>query len=209
MRSALICDDHAMMREAMAGLVAISWPDTTITRAADFPAAWSAMGCQPDLCICDLAMPGASPVDGIGELRIRSPATPILIVTGNEDDTLLLELFDMGVAGYVPKTARSVLIETAIRLVLSGERYLPARILELVSSGHGSASTKANGTPVLSRRQIDVLRLVAAGQSNKEIARAMVLSPSTIKAHLAAAMAVLGATNRTEAVVMAKRSDVI
>lgn len=209
MRSALICDDHDMIREAVAGLIAMNWPAAEIVRAADFPTAWDAMGDRHDLCICDLVMPGASPVDGVRELRKRSPETPILIITGNDEDALLLELFGLGVAGYVPKTARSAVIETAIRLVLGGERYVPARILDLVGSAAGAPKVPTRQPTPLSDRQIEVLRLVAAGQSNKEVARSMMLSPSTVKAHIAAAMVVLGAANRTEAVFLARHIDAI
>lgn len=196
-----------MMREAMAGTVAMAWPDATVTLASDFPGAWEAMESAPDLCICDLVMPGASPLEGISTLGARA-ASPILVVTGSEDDNLLLALFRLGIAGFVPKTARSAVIEAAIRVVLAGERYLPARFLQLIDSNGGPIIGTA-GTRILSSRQVEVLRLVAAGQSNKEIARSLLLSPSTVKVHLAAAMTALGATNRTEAVSLAQRTQLI
>lgn len=210
MKSSLICDDHAMMREAMAGLVGVAWPEATITRAADFPSAWAAVHNAPDICICDLVMPGASPLEGIRGLRERAPDMPILVVTGSEEDELLLALFEMGIAGFVPKTARSAVIEAAITLVMAGERFIPARVLELVgdSSGH-DAHTPSPAAATLSMRQIAVLKFIAEGQSNKEVARSLALSPSTVKAHIAAAMAVLGAANRTEAVMLAKQIGAI
>lgn len=209
MRSALVCDDHAMMREALSGLVSLVWPDAVVTVAGSFPEAWSAIEASPDLCICDLAMPGETPLEGIKQLRLRAPQTPILIVTGNEDDAVLLDLFAIGIAGFVPKTARSVVIQAAIEIVLAGERYLPQRLLELVANVPSGEHTSAAARSALSDRQIEILRLVAAGQSNKEVARTLLLSPSTIKAHLAAAMVTLDATNRTEAVVNAKRMNLI
>lgn len=210
MKSSLICDDHAMMREAMAGLVGVAWPEAKITRAADFPSAWDAIRDAPDICICDLVMPGALPIEGIRVLRERAPDTPILVVTGSEEDDLLLALFEMGIAGFVPKTARSAVIEAAITLVLAGERYIPARVLELVGDPAGQeARTSFPASATLSVRQIAVLKFIAEGQSNKEVARSLALSPSTVKAHIAAAMAVLGATNRTEAVMLAKQIGAI
>ena len=210
MKSSLICDDHAMMREAMAGLVGVAWPEAMITRAADFPSAWDAVRDAPDICICDLVMPGAPPLEGIAGLRRRAPDMPILVVTGSEEDELLLALFEMGIAGFVPKTARSAVIEAAITLVLAGERYIPARILELVGDPAGQeARTSPPASATLSVRQIAVLKFIAEGQSNKEVARSLALSPSTVKAHIAAAMAVLGAANRTEAVMLAKQIGAI
>lgn len=210
MKSSLICDDHAMMREAMAGLVGVAWPEAVITRATDFPSAWDAISAAPDICICDLVMPGASALEGIGELRERAPLTPILVVTGSEEDELLLALFEMGIAGFVPKTARSAVIEAAITLVLAGERYIPPRVLDLVGGSDVSRTPIAGpAAATLSMRQIAVLKFIAEGQSNKEVARSLALSPSTVKAHIAAAMAVLGAANRTEAVMLAKQIGAI
>ena len=185
-------------------MVELAWPTTTVMLASDFPTAWSAMAEQPSLCLCDLDMPGAPPLEGVRRLQDQSPTTPILVVTGSEDDALLLALFGIGIAGFVPKTARSAAIEAAIRVVLAGERFIPARILDLAGDVRAAPTVGAMGQSALSVRQIEVLRLVAEGQSNKEIARSMMLSPSTVKVHMAGAMATLGATNRTEAVVRAK-----
>lgn len=201
MRACLICDDHAMMREALAGAVTLHWPETIITQAHDFPQAQAAITADPCLCLCDLTMPGATPLEGIAALRAAAPQVPLLVVTGNEDDALLLALFDLGIAGFVPKSARAPVIESAIRLVLAGERYVPPRILGLASA---RPAPPAGSSVRLTDRQLDVLRLVAEGQSNKEIARALALSPATIKTHTAAAIATLGASNRTEAVYKAR-----
>lgn len=199
-----------MMREAMAGLIEVAWPDAVTARATDFPSAWEAINSNPDICICDLIMPGASPLEGIRGLRERAPDTPILVVTGSEEDELLLALFELGISGFVPKTARSTVIEAAITLILAGERYIPARVLDLVSrSGDQERPTPVSAFSTLSQRHIEVLRFIAEGQSNKEIARSLSLSPSTVKAHIAAAMAILGAANRTEAVMIARQFGAI
>src|SRR5471030_502623 len=100
MKTCLICDDHAMMREALAGAVALGWPDVEVTQAADFPTAWTAAQAQPDLIISDLVMPGATPVEGVGRLRAAAPNSPVLVVTGNEEDAVLLALFRLGIAGF-------------------------------------------------------------------------------------------------------------
>ena len=210
MKTCLICDDHAMMREALAGAVAIGWPGAAVTLADDYPAAWQAAEARPDLIISDLVMPGSRPVDGIRRLAQIAPESPILVVTGNEEDGLLLDLLKLGVAGFAPKTSKSEVIEAAIRLVLAGGRYLPPRLLDLATLGASPAV--AVTTPLTSRvteRQLDVLRLIATGGSNKEIARDLDLSPATIKAHAAAAIAALGAANRTEAVMRARELGLI
>ena len=215
MQSCLICDDHEMMREALTGAVAIGWPEAEVVQAADYPSAWAAAANGPDLILSDLVMPGATPVEGIRRLCEASPGTPILVITGNEDDAVLLDLIRLGVAGFAPKTSKSAVIEAAIRLVLAGGRYLPPRLAELATRGAAPPSAPAARLPPegfaarLTDRQLDVLRLIAGGGSNKEIARDLDLSPATIKAHTAAAIAALGAANRTEAAMRARELGLI
>jgi two-component system, NarL family, nitrate/nitrite response regulator NarL len=209
MQSCLICDDHAMMREAITGAVQFGWPDAEVTQAGDYPAAWEAMAAlTPDLCISDLVMPGASPVEGVRRLREAAPRTPILVVTGNEDDATLLALFDLGIAGFAPKTSKSAVIEAAIRLILAGGRYLPDRVIELAALRSGRAPQHASAAR-LTERQRDILVQLETGRTNKEIARDLDLSPATVKAHTAAVILALGASNRTDAVYKAREGGLI
>lgn len=212
MKTCLICDDHAMMREALGGAVAIGWPEAEVIQAADYPAAWAAAERRPDLIISDLIMPGSRPVEGIRRLVELAPDTPILVITGNDEDEVLLALIKLGVAGFAPKTSKSAVIEAAIHLVLAGGRYLPPRLAEIAMRDlppGAPTPPPVHGGARLTDRQVDVLRLIATGGSNKEIARELDLSPATIKAHTAAALAALGAANRTEAVVRAQQLGLI
>ena len=202
-KSCLICDDHEMMREALAGAVAKCAPGVAITQMADFPSAWAAaQASRPELIISDLVMPGASPVEGVRRLMAAAPGVPVLVVTGSEDDEVLVALLRLGVAGFAPKSTNSAVIRAAISLVMAGGRYMPPRLIELAAAGPGVAS--APPTARLTERQVEVLKRIANGQSNKEIARDLELSPATIKAHAAAAIAALGASNRTDAVLRAR-----
>ena len=209
MRSCLIADDHAMMREALAGAISFGWPDAQLILANDFPTAWVAAEGQPDLIISDLVMPGSPSLEGVRRLRVIAPDSPILVVTGNEDDQTLLDLFDLGIAGFAPKTSEGSVVDAIIHLVLAGARYLPPRIMELAALRDRGPPGAASSRRRLTDRQLDVLRLIATGQSNKEIARELDLSPATIKAHTAAAMAALGAANRAEAVYRAGEDGLI
>jgi DNA-binding NarL/FixJ family response regulator len=217
MRSCLICDDHALVREALVGTVKMSWPNVVISEAGDFTSAWASAANQPELCIADLIMPGATPLLGIQGIMSAAPNTKILVVTGTEDDALLMGLLKFGVAGFAPKTASGGIIEAAIRLILAGGRYFPPRLADLASSWVdapvSNSSTRVKDSSLnnerdrleasvlaqLTSRQIDVLKLVSEGQSNKEIARALGLAPSTVKTHLEHLMETLGVANRTEA----------
>jgi two-component system, NarL family, nitrate/nitrite response regulator NarL len=210
MQTCLVCDDHAMMRTALEGAVALAWPDATISTAPDFPSGWSKAAEQPELILCDLVMPGADPVSGIRKLREVSPESHVLVITGSEDDRLLLDLFDLGIAGFVPKTAGGQIIEAAINLVLAGGQYIPSRIIEIARQRPSGApqarqDEKSYDVSRLTERQIEVLRYMSRGESNKEIARSLSLSPATIKAHAAAIIGILGVTNRTEAAFKARK----
>ena len=199
-----------MMREALAGAVSIIWPEACLVLVSDFPSAWEAAANPLDLIISDLVMPGAPPIEGIRKLREIAPDTPILVVTGNEDDAMLLALFDLGISGLAPKTSKSAVIEAAIGLVLAGGRYLPPRVIELAARRAGAVKTPPGAASArLTQRQLDVLTLIARGQSNKDIARELDLSTGTVKAHTAAAMASLDATNRTDAAMKARALGLI
>jgi DNA-binding NarL/FixJ family response regulator len=212
MKTCLICDDHALVREALVGTVKMNWPDAVVLQASDFPGAWARAQSQPDLCIADLVMPGASPINGIQGIMQVAPRTPVLVVTGTEDDSLLLSLLKLGVAGFAPKSASGAIVEAAIRLILVGGRYLPPRLADIaaarmdaVPKGDPTIVADSNLLAQLTSRQLDVLRLVSQGQSNKEIARVLGLAPSTVKTHLEHLLAILGVANRTEASNKARR----
>ena len=202
MKSCLIADDHVLMREALAGTVRLGWPDAIITHASDFPSAWSAVAAGVDVAIVDLMMPGATPLAGVKGIRDTAPGTAVLVVTGADDDRLMLDLLDLGIAGFAAKTSSGAVIEAALHLIAAGGRYLPARLVDIaaaraVEDPGGGARRASRST--LSERQREVLRLVAQGYSNKEIAQALDLAPETVKTHIARIQTVLGAKNRTDA----------
>lgn len=201
MQSCLICDDHALLRDALAGAIAHRWPAAEIIQAGDFVDAWREAARAPALIIADLVMPGAEPREGVAGLCAAAPNAPIIVVTGSHDDNILLDLLDSGVAGFIPKTSGTDIIIAAIELVLSGGRYLPARVMELAMSKR-SHPTGAH-REIVTARQREVLKLIAEGYSNKEIARALGLSPATVKTHVAQAIAAVGAHNRTDAAMRA------
>jgi DNA-binding NarL/FixJ family response regulator len=206
-QSCLICDDHALVREALATIVAVKWPEATIATAVDFRAAWAQMARGPDLCLADLDMPGAAPLAGIDGLRAAAPATPILVFTGSFTDAMMLTLLGRGVAGFVPKTATTAVLASAIELVVAGGRYLPERLAQLTVAPLPPAQWRA--PPPLSGRQVDVVRLIAQGQSNKDIARALDITPATVKTHVAQIIAAMGAANRTDAAMRARSLGLI
>lgn len=200
----LIADDHPLLRESLAMLIGTRWPAAELLSAGSFPEAWEQAALAPDLCLIDLAMPGADPMAGVAGVQAAAPAARILIVTGSDDDALLLDLVAAGIAGFVPKRSPAPLLLAAIELVLAGGRYLPDRLAALaVATGNRRPDVEV--TP----RQIEVLRLMAAGLTNKAIAKELGLSPATVKTHAALAISAVGATNRTEAAIRAAAAGLI
>lgn len=203
-RTCLVADDHALMRNALCDLLRLLWPDADVRSAHDFVQARAVVAeLQPDLILCDLGMPGAEPIAGIAELRRLAPAARLLVVTASSDDDLMLPLFDRGVAGFVSKSSSAEVLEAAIRLVVAGGHYLPPQLLGLLRGRGDQGSAGRADAGRLSGRQIDVLRHMSLGHPNKEIARMLDLSPATVKTHVAAILSALNAANRTEAVVRA------
>ena len=215
MKSCLICDDHVLVREALAGTVRMGWPGATIAEVGDFPSAWAQAAKGFETCIADLMMPGAGPLAGIAGIQRAAPNTRILVVTGTEDDTLLLELLDMGIAGFAPKTASGSIVEAALRLIAAGGRYLPPRLAEIVASRIDTGVVDPIRDDALARvsrltgRQLEVLRHASLGASTKEIATALGLAPSTVKSHLSHIQDCLGARNRTDAAAKARALNLI
>jgi DNA-binding NarL/FixJ family response regulator len=189
------------MREALANMVADRWPGVVVREAADFPAAWSLAAQGPDLCLLDLAMPGADPRAGVDALLAAAPDLRVLVITGSHDDALLIDLLARGVAGFAPKQSSKGVLLAAIELVLAGGRYLPPRLAELLAPSPRPEPQPVSG---MSPRQMEVVRLLAQGFTNKDIARTLAVSPATIKTHVAQILAATGAANRTEASMRAK-----
>jgi two-component system, NarL family, nitrate/nitrite response regulator NarL len=200
----LIADDHAMMRSALAGAVAMAAPDASITMAGDFPSAWAA-GPGHDLILCDLLMPGAGPQQGISQLRAAAGEVPLLVVTGSQDDQTMLAILALGVAGFVPKAVSGPVLEAAIRLVMAGGQYLPPRLAALALRQPAPAVVELPLTP----RQRDVLRAIADGRTTKEIALELGIAPATVKAHTATILDVLGASNRAQAAAIARAAGIL
>ena len=173
---------------------------------------------QPVLCLVDLMMPGADPREGVAGILSAAPQARVLVLTGVQDDELMLDLLDIGVAGFAPKTLSTEVVAAAIDLVLAGGQYLPPRTAELSARGRVGArppihrhdtSASLVAEIRLSPRQLEVVRLMADGLSNKEIGRRLDLSPATIKTHIAHVTALVGGANRTDASMKARTLGLI
>jgi len=201
----LVADDHQMVRLALKVALAPLGGDDAFIEAATAEEAVAAAGAHEDLDIVliDVNMPGMGGVEGVRRLRASHPTLPLLVCSASEDAGLVRELLALGVAGFMPKSDSTQVILEAVRLVLAGGTYVPARLLAAASAPPSSAALALDS---LTPRQREVLRLLAEGKPNKVIARELDISEATVKVHLLSVFRALGARNRTEAVVIAQRT---
>jgi len=195
-------DDHPLMREGVASLLAAHADVLLVAEAAD---GLEAMECfaeyRPDVVLMDLQMPELDGVGAISRMRALDPTARILVLTTYSGDVQARRAFEAGACGYLLKNSiRRELVE-AIREVHAGRRYLPAE----VAAALGQYALEDS----LSSRELDVLRRLRTGGSNREIGMALGISEDTIKTHMKSILSKLQATDRTQAVVIAIRRGII
>ena len=213
----LLADDHALFRQGIRHLLADSLKGANVIEADGFDSALEALQQSGGaaLIIMDLRMPGMAGGTSLRALREAYPQAKLVVLSASESRGDILEALGAGVHGYIPKTALPEDISSAIKYILEGGVYVPPLLSRggggedpLLHAGESKAAASAAAGPALdlqrfTPRQRDVLRLLAAGKSNKEIARELDLAEGTVKIHLAAVFRALNARNRTEAVVLA------
>lgn len=198
----LVADDHALIREALRHLLQELDSDTTVIEAVDGDSARRLVNAHPhlDLALLDLKLPGVNGLDLLAELRNSYPDLPIVVLSGTEYAATMRAVLDRGAMGFIPKSSSNRVMLGALRLVLSGGRYLPPELFSAVAAAPGS---EANLN--LTDRQRDVLRLMLQGQSNKQICRGLGLAEPTVKIHVTAILRALHVTSRAQAIVAVNR----
>jgi DNA-binding NarL/FixJ family response regulator len=197
----LVADDHAVVRQGLKLLIN-SQPDMTVVgEAADGAAVLQqAAAVEPDIVVMDLSMPGMNGLVATRALKEARPSIDIVALTRHDDETFLQEVLRAGASGYVLKQSNPVEFLQAIRAAAAGGVYLDPAVTSRVADG---LLTKASGTRDLtphpiSERETDILRLIAVGHSNKEVAAQLKISVKTVEVHKANAMKKLGLTGRVD-----------
>lgn len=201
----VIADDHELAR---AGLRSMLMSDPGLEIVGEAANGRAAVACcielHPDLVLLDIRMPE---LDGMAATRLikqQSPETNVLIVTMHETPEYLLEALQAGAAGYVLKDATRAELLLAVRQVLRGVQVLngglAARLLQRMAY---TAPARAHDAARLTARELDVLRLLAQGKTNREIAAMLIVSAGTIKVHVEHIISKLGVSDRTQAAVRA------
>ena len=192
----LTVDDHPLLRQGIAGVIEGEKDMLIVGEAANGREAIEIFRSRrPDVTLMDLQMPDVNGIDAILAIRKEHPQARIIVLTTYEGDVLARRALKAGVAGYILKDMiRTELLE-AIRSVHVGKRYIPQRIAAELADHYAEDD--------LSEREIEVLREVASGTSNKIIASHLCISEATVKAHMQNILLKLGASDRTHAVSIA------
>jgi DNA-binding NarL/FixJ family response regulator len=199
----LIADDHAIVRDGLRALVDAQPGLHVIGEAASGQEAWQrACELKPDVVVLDLSMPNVSGLDAAERIAKDCPEVKVLALTMHEERGYVSRVLRTGAAGYALKRSASSELVRAIRAVVAGERYVdPSLAGTLLSEyasrpGRGRDIEREGLAAALTAREREVLRLLALGHSNKEIAAALSISVKTVETHRASGMARLGVTNR-------------
>lgn len=204
----LLADDHAILRAGLRLLINAQ-PDLEVVAEADNGVKVLSLvqEAQPDLILLDLTMPGLGGLDVLRALRQVSPESRVLILTMHDDESYLRQALSLGAAGYVLKKAVDSELLNALRAVARGETYIHSAMMGKLLNGGESASSGATsdadaGDPwkALSQREADVLRLVALGHTNAEIADRLAISVKTVETYRARDMEKLGFATRAQLV---------
>ena len=196
----LLVDDHPMIQEILGAVVRGVFPEARLDVASCLEQAieLAASGELPDLVLLDLGLPGCTGIEALKIFRKSYPNARTVVVSANEDRGSVLGSLEAGAAGYVPKTHAPPLIAAALRVVAEGGTYVPPQAL---GEGVGEAQD-------LTERQLDVLRLLAKGMCNKEIAQRLRIAKDTVKQHAKAVYAALGVESRNKAGAEAQRRGI-
>lgn len=208
----LIVDDHSIVTMALEMLLKDYGGQSNTVYSANTKEEAVALadqyGERADLMILDLSMPGVQGTSLMEEIVAAHPTLKILVMSGLQDQHSIIRVLQMGAAGFIPKSLEAGLLTSAISFVLKGGVYIPVKLLNQAQKSGLLTSREPTGeisTVHLTQRQKEVLGLLAKGAPIKRICKELDLSEGTVKTHVTAIYRAFGASNRTEALLEARR----
>jgi len=202
-----IADDHAVLRAGLRLLLGAE-PDIEVVgeAASAAEAVQGVHALQPDIILLDISMPETNGLQALQALKAETPSSRIIMLTMHDDESYLREALSAGASGYALKQAADTELLSAVRAVYQGGTYLRPAHTHLLLEGHPEAAPKAQALPSeaeanrLSPRELEVLRLLAMGYTNKQAADQLALSVKTVETYKARLMAKLSLNSRAELV---------
>ena len=209
----LIADDHPLLCEALCQTLSREPDMEVVGKAGNGEEAVNmASKLKPDIIIMDIIMPKFDGIEASKRIKSSEPNIAILILTAYDDDSYVLGLLEAGAAGYLLKSARGQDLIEAVRAIRAGESVLHPEIIEKLLKRamlKSSGILKPRASELLSEREKEMLKLLATGLGNKEIAQRLNLSLRTVKAHMSNIFTKMNVASRSEALVEALRSGLL
>lgn len=206
--SILIADDHFMVRDAVSTLLSME-RDLVVSVAGDLAAVKDMIlrNSSYDIVMLDVMMPGMNGLDSVKSVVEVNADGNVVVFSGNVTSDFVFDAIKIGARGYIPKTMPLKALPSALRLITSGQTFLPMSLM--VGAKDVSMAQSPDKMPALTEKETTVLRFVAMGKPNKEIAWEMHLSEVTVKMHMRSIFAKLDANNRTHAVMIARARNLV
>lgn len=205
----LVADDHEMVRLGLKNLLEGTEIEVTAEAATGEEAVRQALGKEVDVVILDVRMPHGDGLTALGRIKLEKPQLPVLILSGYDNPTYVARAVALGASGYVLKGAsREELIE-AIRKAAKGETIWTREELRRVTGALATPRLASDVEIPLTQRESEVLKQLAHGLTNKEIAQALHISYETVKEHVQHILRKIGVTDRTQAAVWAVRKNLV
>ena len=209
----LIADDHPLLREALCQVFSSQKDMEIVGQAGNGEEAIDlASQLKPDIVVMDIMMPKFDGLEASRQIKKIAPNTAILILTAYDDDNYVLGLLEAGATGYLMKSAKGQDLVEAVRAVRAGESVLHPKIIEKLLKQAIVKPVETTGhklKELLSDREMEMLKLLATGMSNKEIAEKLCLSLRTVKAHMSNIFTKMNVASRSEALVEALRKGLL
>jgi DNA-binding NarL/FixJ family response regulator len=203
----LIIDDHLITQQVLSAVISSVFEGATVHVASDLEAGIGFAGSlspPPGLVLLDLGLPGYRGIQALVRFRAAFPDLRVIVVSAADDIKTVRRALEVGAVGYIPKTTSPNVMVAALNLVVAGAVYMPAEVF--IRPGKESVATGSLG---LTERQLNVLRLVVEGYTNRVIAKELSISVGTVKQHLHVIFDRLGASTRAEVIVAAMRQGLI
>ncbi len=196
----LLVDDHAVVRSGLRRILT-SEPDIEVVGEAENGerAVFEAIACTPDVVVMDMLMPGKSGIEAMPAVLQAVPAAKVLVLSMQDDPRYVREAFESGASGYVLKEAADTEVVDALRAVARGEQYVHPTLGAKLVAAEAAERRRAAADP-LSDREREVLRMLALGHTNQEIAATLYISVRTAETHRAHIMQKLGLASRADLV---------
>lgn len=208
----VIADDHALLREGLRRVLEMEDGFKVVGEAGDGLAALERVReTEPDVVVLDISMPGINGIEATRQIKSECPSTSVIALTIHDDQAYVLEIIKAGGQGYLLKDSEPAKIVEAINIVLAGGTYFPEDLVtrlvgeyrRLSAEVAATGDTQQRGCPHLTDRELEILRCLARGASNRDIADRLFIAEKTVKNHVSNLLKKLSLTDRTQAAIYA------